>query len=45
MEKNFGMGLINFDHFINWGVISPNDVDLFKIVDSVNDALIRLHRH
>ena len=36
--KEFWDGLINFDHFINWGVISPNDVDLFKIVDSVNDA-------
>ena len=28
----------NFEQFIKWGVISPKDVDLFKIVDDVNDA-------
>ena len=36
--KEFWDGLINFDHFIKWGVISPEDVNLFKIVDDVDDA-------
>ena len=34
----FWDGLINFEQFINWGVISPDDLDLFKIVDSVDEA-------
>jgi uncharacterized protein (TIGR00730 family) len=36
--KEFWEGLINFDHFIKWGVISPGDVDLFKIVDDPEEA-------
>ncbi len=36
--KEFWDGLINFDHFVKWGVISPGDVDLFKIVDDVEEA-------
>jgi uncharacterized protein (TIGR00730 family) len=36
--KEFWEDLINFEQFIKWGVISPKDVDLFKIVDDVNDA-------
>jgi uncharacterized protein (TIGR00730 family) len=36
--KEFRDGLINFDQFINWGVISPKDVDLFEIVDDLEEA-------
>jgi len=40
--KEFWDGLINFDHFIKWGVISPGDVDLFTIVDDVDDAFAKI---
>lgn len=40
--KEFWEGLINFDHFIKWGVISPGDVNLFKIVDDVDDAFSKI---
>lgn len=40
--KEFWEGLIDFDHFIKWGVISPDDVNLFKIVDSVEDAFLQI---
>jgi len=47
--KEFWDGLINFDHFIKWGVISPGDVNLFRIVDDVDDAFTQitasLHAH
>ena len=36
--REFWDGLINFEQFINWVVISPEDIDLFKIVDSVDEA-------
>jgi len=36
--KEFWDGLINFDHFIKWGVISPADVNLFHIVDDIDEA-------
>jgi predicted Rossmann-fold nucleotide-binding protein len=36
--KEFWEGLINFDKFVEWGVISPQDLELFKIVDSVEEA-------
>lgn len=36
--REFWEGLINFDHFVKWGVISPGDVDLFKIVDDPEEA-------
>jgi len=37
--KEFWKGLINFEKFVEWGVISPRDVDLFKLVDSVDEAM------
>jgi uncharacterized protein (TIGR00730 family) len=40
--KEFWEGLINFNKFVEWGVISPQDLDLFKIVDSVEEALTSL---
>ncbi len=36
--REFWEGLINFDHFVKWGVISPKDLDLFKIVDDTDEA-------
>ena len=36
--KEFWDGLINFDHFVKWGVISPKDVNLFEIVDDIDKA-------
>ncbi|MBT3667711.1 MAG: LOG family protein [Opitutae bacterium] len=36
--KAFWEGLINFDQFIEWGVISPKDVNLFEIVDDIENA-------
>ena len=37
--KEFWEGLINFKKFVEWGVISPTDLELFKVVDSVDEAL------
>ena len=37
--KEFWENLINFNKFVEWGVISPNDLELFKIVDSTEEAL------
>lgn len=31
--------LFNFDLMVEWGTISPGDVDLFHITDSVDDAM------
>lgn len=36
--SEFWHTLINWDAFLEWGVISPQDLDLFKIVDSVPEA-------
>ena len=36
--KEFWEDLINFDAFVEWGVISESDLDLFRIVDSVAEA-------
>ena len=36
--KEFWENLINFEHFINWGVISEKDLDLFSVVDDVDEA-------
>ena len=36
--REFWEGLINFEQFIKWGVISPKDIELFKIVDDVDEA-------
>ena len=37
--KEFWEGLINFEKFAEWGVISPDDLNLFKMVDNVDEAL------
>ena len=36
--KEFWSSLINFSQFVDYGVISPEDLDLFKLVDQVDDA-------
>ena len=36
--KDFWDDLINFDKFKKWGVISPEDTDLFTVIDSVEEA-------
>lgn len=36
--KAFWENLINFDLLVEWGTISPEDLNLFKIVDSVEEA-------
>ena len=40
--KEFWDGLIQFDHFLEWGVISPGDLDLFQIVNNVDDAFTQI---
>ena len=37
--REFWEGLINFEKFAEWGVISPSDLKLFKMVNSVDEAL------
>ncbi len=36
--SEFWRPLINWDHFIDWGVISEEDIGLFKICDTVREA-------
>lgn len=37
--KDFWNSVINFNALVEWGVISPGDVHLFHIVDSVEETL------
>lgn len=43
--SEFWNKLINFETFIEWGVISPEDVNLFKIMDDVDDTVAFLKRN
>jgi len=36
--REFWKEIINFDALVEWGVISPGDLDLFKFCDSVDEA-------
>lgn len=36
--SEFWNSVLNFDTFVEWGVISQKDKDLFKIIDSVEEA-------
>ena len=36
--RDFWEGLINFNNFVEWGVISADDLSLFKIIDDTDDA-------
>jgi hypothetical protein len=30
--------VVNFEALVEWGTISPEDLDLFKVVDTVEEA-------
>lgn len=36
--SEFWNDVMNFDALVKWGTISPEDIDLFKIVDTVEEA-------
>ena len=36
--KDFWEGLINFEKYLDWGVISQGDLELFQVVDDVSTA-------
>ncbi|WPJ94459.1 LOG family protein [Coraliomargarita algicola] len=36
--SEFWNDVVNFDALVKWGTISPEDVNLFKIIDSVEEA-------
>jgi len=36
--SEFWNSILNFDAFVEWGVISPEDVNLFRIIDDVEEA-------
>lgn len=36
--SEFWNSVINFDALVEWGTISPGDIDLFKVVDDVDEA-------
>ena len=36
--KEFWNDIVNFEKFVEWGTISPGDVNLFRIMDSVEEA-------
>jgi uncharacterized protein (TIGR00730 family) len=40
--KAFWQEIINFDALVRWGVVSPADLDIFHITDSVDDAFTYL---
>ena len=37
-DKEFWNSILNFDQFVRWGVVSPDDLDLFSFADSVDEA-------
>lgn len=43
--KDFWNSIVNFDKLAEYGVISPEDVDLFELVDTVDDAYEFLTTH
>lgn len=36
--SEFWNSVVNFDALVEWGTISPGDIDLFKVVDDVDEA-------
>ncbi|MGJ8651716.1 MAG: LOG family protein [Opitutaceae bacterium] len=36
--SEFWNSVVNFDALVEWGTISPGDVNLFKVIDSVEEA-------
>ena len=43
--KEFWDKAVDFEHLVDWGVISAEDLDLFHIVDEVEEAFITLRNH
>jgi hypothetical protein len=43
--RDFWESVLNFDHLVDWGVISPDDLKLFFFTDSVDDAYQHIVRH
>ena len=37
-DKEFWESILNFDQFVRWGVVSPEDLDLFSFADDVDTA-------
>jgi len=37
-DKEFWNDIIDFDQFVRWGVISPDDLNLFSFADNVDEA-------
>jgi uncharacterized protein (TIGR00730 family) len=42
--KAFWEEVINFDALVRWGVVSPHDLNIFHLTDSVDDAVAYLTR-
>ena len=36
--------VVHFDKLVEWGTISPGDINLFKVIDSVEEAFNYLTR-
>ncbi|HKK18841.1 MAG TPA: LOG family protein [Opitutales bacterium] len=36
--SEFWNEIVNFDALVKWGVISPDDINLFKIIDDIDEA-------
>jgi len=43
--KEFWEQIFNFEKLVEWGVISRTDLDLFHVVDEVEEAFIMLRNH
>ena len=41
--RDFWARLIDFDFLVDWGNISPEDVELFTIVDTAEEAVSAIH--
>ena len=40
--RDYWQDVINFDKFVEWGTIGPDDLELFHLVDDVDEALALL---
>ena len=37
--RDYWQDIINFEKFVEWGTIGPSDLDLFHLVDDVDEEL------
>ena len=37
-DKEFWDSILDFDQFVRWGVVSPEDLELFSFADDVDSA-------